>query len=345
MTDGTVGGTHELVAGAGGASDPAGLNPTDIAVVDSEIVFSGLDASGGMGLWVSNGTPAGTHELTGITGADPSGLAPSDLMVLNGEILFRGLDSSGRAGLWVTDGTVAGTHELTGIAEASTTGIGLDPAGFAVYGGAALFSGFDSSGNQELWQTNGSVAGTTEIGPVSGTASMGLSPTDLTAIGMAGPALTAGANASYVTGAAPVTLDPGLSVADATAGSVSAATVSISAGFVLGDTLSVGSPQAGIVSQYNPATGVLTLSGAASLAPYETELELDSLRLRRRHHFEPNGHLVGQRRRQRVRPGDQPRVGQPSPSCGDRGRERQLRRRSDPRRARRRTRRRRCGGF
>ncbi len=88
------------------------------------------------------------------------------------------------------------------------------------------------------------------------------------------PALTAaGANASYVTGAAPVTLDAGLSVADATAASLSAATVSISAGFVLGDTLSVGSPQAGIVSQYNAATGVLTLSGAASLAAYETELD------------------------------------------------------------------------
>ena len=123
-----------------------------------------------MGLWVSNGTAAGTHELTGIAGADPAGLAPSDLTVYNGEVLFRGLDQSGRAALWITDGTVAGTQELTGIAGASTTGIGLDPSGFAVYGGVALFSGFDSSGNQQLWQTNGSVAGTTEIGPVSGTA-------------------------------------------------------------------------------------------------------------------------------------------------------------------------------
>ncbi len=272
VTDGSVSGTHELVPGAGGASDPAGLNPTDITVLNGEILFSGLDASGDMGLWVSNGTAAGTHELTGITGADSSGLAPSDLTVLNGEILFRGLDQAGQAELWITDGTVAGTHELTGIAGASTTGIGLDPSGFAVYGGVALFSGYDTSGNLELWQTNGSVAGTTEIGPVSGSESMGLSPTDLTAIGMVGPVLTAGANVSYVTGAAPVTLDAALSVADATAVSLSAATVSISAGFVLGDTLSVGSPQTGIVSQYNAATGVLTLSGSASLAAYQTEL-------------------------------------------------------------------------
>ena len=257
VTDGTVGGTHELVAGAGGASDPAGLNPTNITVYNGEVLFSGLDASGDMGLWVSNGTAAGTHELTGITGADPSGLAPSDLTVYNGEVLFRGLDQSGQAALWITDGTVAGTHELTGIAGASTTGIGLDPSGFTVYGGVALFSGVDSSGNQELWQTNGSAGGTTEIGPVSGTQSMGLFPTDLTVIAMVGPVLAAGANVSYVTGAAPVTLDAGLSVADASAVSLSAATVSISAGFVLGDALSVGAPQAGIVSQYNAATGVL----------------------------------------------------------------------------------------
>ena len=121
VTNGTVGGTHELVAGAGGASDPSGLNPTNLTVFDGEVLFSGLDASGDMGLWVTNGTAAGTHELTGITGADPSGLAPSDLIVYNGEVLFRGLDQLGRPQLWVTNGTATGTHMLTGIAGAATT--------------------------------------------------------------------------------------------------------------------------------------------------------------------------------------------------------------------------------
>jgi ELWxxDGT repeat protein len=250
VTDGTVAGTHELVPGAGGALDPPGLNPTDVTVYTGKVLCSCLDASGDMNLWVLDGTAAGTHELTGIVGANSAGLAPSDLTVYNGEVLFRGLDQSGKAALWITDGTVAGTHELTGIAGASTTGIGLDPSGFTIYGGVALFSGFDSSGNQELWQTNGSAAGTTEIGPVSGTQSMGLFPTDLTALAAGlGPAVTAGANVSYVTGAAPVALDAGLAVADPAAVGISAATVSISTGFVLGDALSVGSSQAGIVSQ------------------------------------------------------------------------------------------------
>ena len=62
VTDGTVGGTHELVPGAGGASDAAGLNPTNITVYNGKLLFSGLDASGNMGLWVSDGTAAGSHE-------------------------------------------------------------------------------------------------------------------------------------------------------------------------------------------------------------------------------------------------------------------------------------------
>ena len=49
--------------------------------------------------------------------------------------------------------------------------------------------------------------------------------------------------------------------------------MSISAGFVQGDALSVGSSQTGITSAYNAATGVLTLSGAASLAAYQKELD------------------------------------------------------------------------
>ena len=44
MTDGSAGGTHELLAGTGGASPTAGLDPTDMTVFGSEILFSGLDS-------------------------------------------------------------------------------------------------------------------------------------------------------------------------------------------------------------------------------------------------------------------------------------------------------------
>jgi len=46
-------------------------------------LFDGLDSSG-LGLWVTNGTAAGTHELTGIAGANASGLNASDITPLIG---------------------------------------------------------------------------------------------------------------------------------------------------------------------------------------------------------------------------------------------------------------------
>jgi ELWxxDGT repeat protein len=272
-TDGTAAGTHEVTGIAGAATTGVGLDPSDFTVYNGEVLFSGIDSSGLCGLWETNGTAAGTHELTGIAGEATTGLGlcPQNLTNFNGELLFIGRDSSGQYGLWKTNGTAAGTHELSNIAGAQTTGVGLDPVDFTVYDGEVLFSGYDSSGKLGLWETDGTAAGTHELTGIAGAAASGLSPYDLTAI-TPGPVLTAGASMNYVAAAAPVTLDAGLSVSDAEAASLTSATVSISAGFLPGDVLSVGSPQTGIASSYNSATGVLTLSGSASLAAYQTEL-------------------------------------------------------------------------
>ena len=277
-TDGTVAGTHELTGIAGAPTTGKGLNPSDLTVFDGQVVFNGRNSSGQLGLWVTDGTVAGTHELTGITGASTTGtgLNPSDFTVINGQVLFSGVDSSGLLGLWETDGTVAGTHELTGIGGAQTKGLGFDPTNLTFYNSEALFSGYDSTGKVGLWTTDGTAAGTHELTGVVGASTSGLAPSDLTAVAptvAARPVLTAGASVSYIAGAAPVTLDAGLTLTDAAAASLSTATVSISAGFAQGDMLSVGSPQTGITSAYNAATGVLTLSGAASLAAYKTELD------------------------------------------------------------------------
>jgi len=267
-TDGTAGGTHELIGVVGAYT--LGLGPTDLTVLGDRIVFEGTDASGNNGLWVTDGTVVGTQELTGITGADQSGsgLFPQFLTAYDGDVLFAGRDANGAIGLWVTDGTVAGTQELTGIVGAATTGDGLDPSQLAVYDGEVLFNGLDSSGDDVLWVTNGTVSGTHELTGIG--ASTGVAPIDLTGIGT--PELTAGASTSYVAGAAPIALDPGLSISDPEASSLIGATVSIGAGFVAADELRVASPQTGITSSYDATTGVLTLTGMASVAAYQTEL-------------------------------------------------------------------------
>src|ERR1700751_1241282 len=104
-TDGTVPGTFELT-GITGAST-ASLAPNDLTPFNGEFLFNGDDTSNGSngGLWVSNGTGAGTFERTGITGASTSGLRPQDLTVFNGEALFDGANAVGDFGLWVSNGT------------------------------------------------------------------------------------------------------------------------------------------------------------------------------------------------------------------------------------------------
>ncbi len=87
------------------------------------------------------------------------------------------------------------------------------------------------------------------------------------------PVLTAGGSASYEAGSGPVTLDAGLTITDPGSSTLAGATLSISVGFLAGDTLSVSDPESGIISNYDTANGTLTLSGTASLATYQTELD------------------------------------------------------------------------
>jgi ELWxxDGT repeat protein len=125
VTDGTGGGTYELTnlvgAYAGGLfGGPTGFSP-DFTTFDGRVLFSGLDPFGHIGLWVTDGTAAGTQELAGITNANTNGLFVDSFpafTVLNNEVLFSGVDAAGHHGLWVTNGTTVGTHELTGISGA-----------------------------------------------------------------------------------------------------------------------------------------------------------------------------------------------------------------------------------
>ena len=124
-----------------------------MTVFGSEILFSGLDANGLTGLWVTDGTAGGTHEMfaeaTGATAAkDPLGLSPTDLTVFNGEVFFNGFDQFGRHQLWETNGTAAGTQMLT--VAGSHRVYGLNPSNLEVYNGQLLFAGDESDGISRL---------------------------------------------------------------------------------------------------------------------------------------------------------------------------------------------------
>src|SRR5262249_7433711 len=138
-----------------------GFSP-DLVVLNGQALFSGLDAACNLGIWVSNGTAAGTHELTGIIGANTGevflGASPG-FAVFNGEALFQGKDAAGISGLWATDGTAAGTHEIMGA---------LNPSDLTVFNGEVLFAANDAANQTGLWVTNGTAAGTHELTGISG---------------------------------------------------------------------------------------------------------------------------------------------------------------------------------
>ncbi len=86
------------------------------------------------------------------------------------------------------------------------------------------------------------------------------------------PTIDVNGAASYTVGGAPAILDSTITIADLDNTTLTGASVQISSSFSAGDTLNFVN-QAGITGSYNAATGVLTLSGTASLAAYEAALE------------------------------------------------------------------------
>jgi hypothetical protein len=84
--------------------------------------------------------------------------------------------------------------------------------------------------------------------------------------------ITSAGNAVYTEGGAPARVDPDLIVGDADSPLLSAATVRIEGGFALGEDLLSFTGTAGIVGLWNPLTGVLTLTGPASVSSYEAAL-------------------------------------------------------------------------
>src|SRR5580704_16362506 len=177
VTNGTVAGTSEL-----------GQLPADTFFgFGSEVLFR-ANAFGGpyYGLGVSDGTISGTSEI--YVGTGQFGLNPSDFSQLGSEVLFEGW--AGGWNLWVTNGTTAGTSELS---VAGTGSYGLfgvnsidgvfsaDP-GFTVLGSKMLFSAIDASNHDNLWVTEGTAAGTSELSVV-GVSPSGLGATNLFVFG------------------------------------------------------------------------------------------------------------------------------------------------------------------
>ena len=115
-----------------------GVDPIDMTVFNGSVLFNGVDTAGHQGLWITNGTGAGTQELTVGSTASATGIDPTDMTVLNGEVLFNGVDADGLSGLWAWNGTSA-TELVPGGGTSSTKG--PNPTHMTVFGNEVLFNG------------------------------------------------------------------------------------------------------------------------------------------------------------------------------------------------------------
>jgi len=127
-------------------------DPANLFTAGSKVLFTAEAGSSPTQLWASDGTPAGTEQLTG---ACPEGCSVQPLGTLGGVAVF-GLGAYPEAlnEIWRSDGTRRGTFPLTGGA--------LGPSGSlltAVAGGILYFTGCTAT-ECGLARTDGTVAGT-----------------------------------------------------------------------------------------------------------------------------------------------------------------------------------------
>ena len=86
------------------------------------------------------------------------------------------------------------------------------------------------------------------------------------------PVVSAGGTLAYTENQAATPIDGTIAVSDVDSPNLAGATVSITGGFVSSEDVLAFTDQLGITGSYNATTGVLTLTGSASVVNYQTAL-------------------------------------------------------------------------
>lgn len=151
-TDPTSGATVQLTSLNNG---PAGASPSGLVDVNGTIFFQARDSSGGLRLWGTDGTPAGTIPLS------PQLNSIGPIASVNGTAFFAATDGLHSNTLWKSNGTPAGTM-LVGPAAVA-------PQSIVDVKGAAVFATTGAGGNvNAIWRSDGTAAGTVMVRPVTG---------------------------------------------------------------------------------------------------------------------------------------------------------------------------------
>lgn len=166
-------------------NDPTAHNTREAVSFQNELFFTTNDGAHGWQIWKSDGTTAGTAQVTNL----PSSLTYSpqafsslpntgplvgspltDLTVMSDRLYFIVQELHWDPGtnrvtqtqyqLWSTDGTTAGTRQVTQFsADVNFTGLGdMTPVGSTLF-----FVRHEAGEGDQLWKTNGTTEGTTAV--------------------------------------------------------------------------------------------------------------------------------------------------------------------------------------
>jgi hypothetical protein len=250
------------VTGATSASTAA----TSIAVTSTIAVTAindapTLAAMGNAVQYTEQGTPAAVD--TALTVADPDNLnlAGATVAITAGFAAGDLLNFASQNG--ITGSYSAATHILTlsGSSSLANYQAALRSVTYSSSSADPMAGGHTTLTVQ--WQVDDGQSSSHASN--TGTSTVTIVPNIAPTLGGAGNAI------SYTEQAAGIAVDVALTVSDPDNATLPGATVAISAGFVAGDTLNFAN-QNGISGSYNAATHILTLSGASSVANYQTAL-------------------------------------------------------------------------
>ena len=239
-----------------GTLDALAVVPNDGGAAVNTLDLTGSLTGTGTVLFdtVENQGPVTTINPTGAT-LEVHGVSAGQTFAMNGDDTLQIDDQSSFAG------TVAAKTGDTIVVEGVTASSAQVSNGHLVLINAGTtVASIALTGTLAGSFTTTSVAGGTEV-------NFGNSGTTTSAL-----SITAGATASYGAYAPGVALDAGLTLADSGSPTLSSASVAIGTGFLAGDELSFAA-ETGINGNYNATTGVLSLTGNASLAAYQAELD------------------------------------------------------------------------
>jgi hypothetical protein len=192
---------------------------------------------------------------SGLTASDPDSLdlASATVSITGGLASGDTLAASNLDGGAITETYANGVLTLTGSASVAAYQAVLDSVTFST-------SSTSPSARTVSWKVND---GTLNSNTVTSSIDIAVQSPELSG---------AGNTVSYSQGSAAVAVDGALTVADPSSATLTGATVDISAGLQNGDTLAASNLDGGAISE-SYASGVLTLTGSASLAAYQAALD------------------------------------------------------------------------